>query len=287
MLNEDLNRDIEISEPFPGTITLMPGENKIKFEVSNIESSGFVNLGVGDYQIPIFVLKEDGDERIEIILPDLRFRPRYIESVNIIGTDLVEYPFALINSGDEEINFSLDYNESLFLLDRDPHLLIGPGSVELFTLTLDPDFYGGQVSEIVYANSGEFSLEFPVDISFTENVEEVKTDYLDPDFKEEEQFYCSELSGKICIAGEVCSIEEVDSRDGSCCVGSGVCEASGEESSFGIWIGILIFGIILLVVIIGYMKYKKAKPSASKLEKTIDEKKPVRVSRNPKFYRKK
>tara|TARA_Y100000310_G_scaffold261004_1_gene270172 strand:+ start:3581 stop:4852 length:1272 start_codon:yes stop_codon:yes gene_type:complete len=286
-LNEDLNRDIEISEPFPGTITLKPGDNKVKFEVSEIQSSGFLSLGVGDYLVPIFVLKEDSEEKVEISLPDLRFRPRFIESVRIVGGEVEEYPFALINSGDEEISFIIDYNDSIFVVDRPEEILIGPESVELFTLMLNSDFFGQDVSEIVYANSGEFSLEFPIDISFTENEEEVKTDYLEPDFKEEEQFYCSELDGKICIAGEVCSISEIDSRDGACCVGSGVCGASDEGSNFGIWIGILIFGIVLLIVIIAYKKYKKAKPSASKLEKSIEPKKPKRVSRDPRFYKKK
>ena len=80
--------------------------------------------------------------------------------------------------------------------------------------------------------------------------------------------YCTDLSGVLCSKNDVCSGDNVDSRDGTCCIGT--CKLP-EPASLA-WIGYLLVGIILLVVAIMWLKYKKIKPK-DKLEKKI---KPVK-----------
>jgi hypothetical protein len=190
---------------------------------------------VGDYQIPAYLINVE--ENVEIALPDLRFRPRRIVSTVLLSEDVPNYPFFLVNLEDRERELSFEFNKELFLLEPDlGGILWGAGEVAEFNLSIVQGV-DKEIDEIFLARSlgDDFSLEFPISINFTSKIEDVGTPYLEGDERENLGSYCSELGGVPCTGGEVCSVDEVNSLDGDCCVGS--CQKPGRGGGSTAYIG--------------------------------------------------
>ena len=112
------------------------------------------------------------------------------------------------------------------------------------------------ISEAIIFEAEGFYEKVEVNIVYTEDEEEAATPYLEENYSTSQGYYCSELGGKACSADEVCSEETIQTLDvNNCC--SADCSVP-EESSFA-WIGFLIGLIILVVLIIVGMRYKKSK----------------------------
>ena len=120
------------------------------------------------------------------------------------------------------------------------------------------------IEESLNINSGAYYIQLPVLIKFTENQTENSTPYLD---NYESVKYCSELNGKICTAGEVCGGDTKTSLDGACCLASCQKEDTGGSNS---WIGWLIAGVVLIVLLYVYSRYKKTKSNKG-LDSLIEE----------------
>jgi len=178
------------------------------------------------------------------------FDPRTIRST-VLFLDDASYSFKITNLGGGPVSdIELDYDRERFLISPDENISLGVGESVDLELTIW-NVTANKVQGAVVASSGDFYDYMLFFINFTNNEVDVGTEYDDsPSYR------CSELGGIFCTAGEFCSVSEVLASDGAgCCVG-GICE---EESSDGSnsWIGYMIAGIIIIVLVILYLKYKK------------------------------
>ncbi|MFH1425714.1 MAG: hypothetical protein ABIG28_03260 [archaeon] len=195
------------------------------------------------------------EEEIEEPSGEVRFEfyPRGIKKTFLFSEEPVIFEFRLVNLGGVAEGINLDYNKDLFNITPDKSIILDVnGSVE-FELSLKnvSDEY---LRGAVVAYSGNKSDYILFEINFTENEEEVGTEYIGGVSAGSALLDCSEHPGEICTAGEVCNGEIVLSRDSdSCCLGWCEKESGGSKS----WIGYLIAGIIILVLLIVFVKYKK------------------------------
>ncbi|MDO8508446.1 MAG: hypothetical protein Q7S27_02055 [Nanoarchaeota archaeon] len=254
-LNEDFSKEINIDFPEQRTFTLKPGKNIVKFSLSSINKSEFRKINVGKYSIPVNLIFSEKNsstlnqsERINI-----RFEPSSIVSTVLFG-DKVIYPFKIVNFGDESIdNLIIEYNNSLFILSGNNFSIEKQETLEL-NLTLSNGIAESlkikgidEKIKIVYQGN---EVEMPIVIRFTENKNETNTPYLTG----EKSYYCSELNGLVCSAGEQCEGEIKTSIDGTCCVGKCIIPKEGKS-----WISYLIAIGILLILIYLFIRYRKVK----------------------------
>lgn len=256
-LNEDLDKTISLDFPETREIILTPGENKL--EINSVENQiGFKLINIGDYSIPIFILETLKEP--EIPNANLSIFPKRIESTLLYGEEKV-YPIRITNYGDLEVrDLVISYNTETFTIESTTISKIQPNEIMEFNITLK--IQNEPISEVIIFKAEGFYERVEVNISYTENEEEVATPYLEENYTDSQGYYCSELGGKSCSAEEECSEETVQTLDiNNCCVGE--CSVP-EESSFA-WIGFLIGLIILIVLIILGVRYKKSKkPKESK-----------------------
>ena len=252
-LNQDIDTTITVNFPEEREIILKPGNNEITFSIENI-ASGIYNISIGKYTLPVGIIKEsEKKEIIETSLPDFRFNPRVIESIVLTGKDEV-FPFVLVNSGTTVLeNIVFDYNTDLFLITPEPGDL-SAGEEKEFTII--PQTTNPAYGEVV-ARSGDLFSELEINLSYTKIEQEAETPYQDEDYEETLGYYCTDLGGKICVASDVCSAEAVKSLDSSnCCLGN--CKVSKEKKGSSV-IGYLIAGILILILVIVFVKYRKTK----------------------------
>lgn len=256
-LNRDIPEIISIDFPEEHDFTINPGENTLRFTLSDFYEQQFRIIQIGIYSIPVLIL---GQEEPEILtLPPLRFFPRNIESTILFGEEII-YPFSIINVGDEGItDLQIEFDSEIFIIE--PALIesIGSNVTESFNLSLKNQ--NEPIDEIIILRSGDFIIEFPVIISYTEDVTEVETLYLEENYSESQGYYCQELAGISCTAGEVCSTTTVGSLDvTNCCLGT--CSEPDTGGGSLVWLGWLIGAIVVIIlVIIGgrYLKTRKQK----------------------------
>ena len=151
----------------------------------------------------------------------------------------------------------MGYNEESFKII--PQIISSILPNETIELNLTLTIFNETIFEIIDFETDGFYETIEVNITYTENEEDVATPYLEENYPESTGYYCSELSnGKSCSAEEICSVDTVQTLDiNNCCLGD--CEIP-EEGGF-MWIGFLVGLIILVVLIIIGVKYKKSKNS--------------------------
>jgi len=262
----DFPEPISVNFPQEHEVILSPGENKLTFSTLSVEP-GFSIIQVGIYPTPILILGEEQDNTQvdEIILPEFRFFPKTIESV-ILFDEAPFYPFSIINTGGESIeDLILEYDSEIFIIEPSLQEVIAAGETLNYTLTLKKQ--NEPIEETILLRSGDLLIEFPITVAYTENLEQAQTPYLEEDYLETQGYYCEELGGKACTAGEVCATDSVSSLDiSSCCLGT--CSTPTEESSFA-WVGYLIAAVLLVVVVIILGRYIKTRKQRHPLEKTL------------------
>jgi len=254
--NEDSEN--KINAGFPSReIILKPGKNTIEFSIEEANETGLYMIEIGKYAFPAYIFVEEANGRQIGKKPMLRFEPERIASIMLIG-EKSAYPFQIVNFGDWDVgDIEIDYDENIFSIDRETIGLKAKEGIELnasFIGDISEEMKIKGISRIITARAGGYAFELPVVINFTEKQEEAKTPYLNNYTR---LSYCSELKGKVCVAEENCTGETKTSLDGACCVGA--CAKKEIESGNYSWIGWLIAGIVLLVIIYAYLRYKKAK----------------------------
>jgi len=254
--NEDSEN--KINAGFPSReIILKPGKNTIEFSIEEANETGLYMIEIGKYAFPAYIFVEEVNGRQIGKKPMLRFEPERIASIMLIG-EKSAYPFQIVNFGDWDVgDIEIDYDENIFSIDRETIGLKAKEGIELnasFIGDISEEMKIKGISRIITARAGGYAFELPVVINFTEKQEEAKTPYLNNYTR---LSYCSELKGKVCVAEENCTGETKTSLDGACCVGA--CAKKEIESGNYSWIGWLIAGIVLLVIIYAYLRYKKAK----------------------------
>ncbi len=266
-IEAQLNKDDEeiISSDFPSEreINLKPGKNSISFSIADINENKFVEIKLGKYLVPAYII---GKKEIinESIIEDgiiLEVNPIEIRSIVLLGDErIIAYPFQIFNRGDKSADrVSIDYDIEMFSIAGIENISLNPnGVVELnvsYIGKIDENIKKNGVIDTIVIKSGDFIYELPIIISFTENETNVETPYLKNYTKLE---YCSELNGKICTAGDSCNGKIKQTIEGQCCV-EGACVVDDGANGGYSWIGWLIGGIVLVILIYSYLKYKKTK----------------------------
>jgi len=273
-LNRDLEKTISIDFPEETDIILNSGENKI--EITSLENeTGFRIIQIGKYSVPVFILELPTEP--EVYTTNLKIFPKRIESILLYG-QTKSYPISITNEGDSEItDLVLNYNSDVFDVEPISIQTIAPNETISFNLSLKTQ--DEPISEIITLESDSFYEKIELNISYTENMNETETPYLEENYSETQGYYCSELGGESCSADEECSSETVPTIDvNKCCLET--CSTSEDKSLA--WLGFVIGLIILIALIVVGVRYKKSKEKSSALKGQVTQAKKA----NPIFSKK-
>lgn len=260
-INSNFDSSQSINSDFPDerAITINPGINNINFDIISKES-GFYLATIGKYQVPIFITSsQSSQEEISLTVYPKIFR----ETLKINNPK--SYDISIKNNGQQPVQgLYFVYDEEIFSLSNSSLSL---GANETVNLSISLINTNRDILETILISKGSEAIEnISFQIQFTQNDSRV-TNSSNP------EYYCSELGGKFCSALEVCSGQNVQTLDGSCCVGT--CSIAEEESSSS-WMFYLFVGLVLIVIIFIFLKYKKTKlpspknlPLSSVLKKSI------------------
>ncbi|MBM3231997.1 hypothetical protein FJZ21_01305 [Candidatus Pacearchaeota archaeon] len=259
-INSNLDFSQTINSDFPEemSIILNPGINNVNFDTDSKES-GFYIATIGKYQVPIFITdSQSTQERISLTV-----YPKILRETLKINSPK-SYNISIRNNGQQAVEgIYFVYNEDIFSLSNNS---INLGANQTVNLSISLINTNTDILETILISKGSEAIEnISFQIYFTQNDSQV-TNSSNP------EYYCSELGGKFCSATETCSGQNVQTLDGSCCVG--ICSIVEEESSS--WILYLFIGVVLIVIIFIFLRYRKTKlpspknlPISSILKKSI------------------
>jgi len=251
-LYEDMKKNINVS--IAGDKLLEPGENSIDFNIDNFIGESLIDIVVGNYNMPAYIIGKKNETPIVVSNLMLSISPLTIQRVVSIN-DRPVYSIELKNTGNTTLeDIEVVYNNKTFK--------VYPQEISSLKVNksvfVNVSIIGNEsISDSIYFTNDYLNVAFPIRINFTNsNISSTvnssgKTNY-----------YCSELNGVICSADEVCSQEVVVSLDGYCCKGK--CQVQNNTSSSA-WIGYLL-GILVLAGL-GYIvfKYKKKTPGVQSI----------------------
>lgn len=255
-LYEDEQRIISIDFPEEREIALKPGKNKIEFSNELVFGSELLQIKIGNYVVPAYITGS-AKKKIERST-GLVFSPQIIAKTLRKGSSS-EYDAYLLNKANISIKkISLEYNKSILKIEPDINIELEPReNVSLKIKILKP--ISEEIDEVIYANSGNFSASLLLSLMI-ESQRANRTNLTNGEIGTE-QLYCEELGGIVCSSNEKCVGTEKDSLQGKCCIG--VCKEEEKGSSWIVW---LIIGIVLLIVAIIYLKYKRSPKKTGGLE---------------------
>lgn len=252
-LNGDFSKIIDVDFPSKRTVTLEPGTNTIKFDITDIDDKQFLTIKVGKYSVIAYIIGEDEETNVNSLV----FEPSSIKESLKEGQSK-QYIITLTNLGDSDLkNVKIDSD----FFDINDEVNINAGKSYNFNISLKN--VTKSFSDTIYAKSGNFSDELNVVINI------VKPQIIDyrNNTNKSKLYYCSELAGDICSAGQTCNGEYITTYDGSCCIG----QCTSGNSSGSSWIGYFIGLIVLLVIGIIIIKYKGIKQDKDVLNKRVKE----------------
>ena len=266
-LNEDSTKKITVDFPFTKEILLKPGKNLVQFSLEESNASGFLEINIGKYIFPIYIIRGSENETMQE-KSTIFLEPKAIISTTLIKDNLV-YPFKIINSGDKSIsNLTISYNTDIFKINTSESIKINTHDfVELSVKIISPineEMKKNGINEFIKVKIKDAEFDLPITIRFTENKSEEKTPYLENGIV----YYCKELRGTVCSAEEICDGNIQATIDGACCIGS--CNPPQTKGSKS-WIGYLIVGIVLILIVFIFLKYKRTKVETNQLDKKVTE----------------
>jgi len=250
--NQDITAQIESSEEMKALSLREEVEETLEFSLLNINDD--TTLKIGDYNIPIFVIKKN--KTIVSEKTSLTFSHNKLSAKVTPGND---YPFHIIVRNAEDFNithikFSSDLNtdfkpKEVELLEPSQEIILNitiavPGSVK--------NNLSGQIS----AKFHDQTINIPVMFEITKKPEEV--DLTGTSITE--QLSCDDQKGKICLENEDCT-KTVSSLEGNCCIGECVEVKTGN---YRVLIGIIIFVVIFGVMYYVYTKFKRPTMKSSR-----------------------
>lgn len=194
-----------------------------------------------------------------------RFDPFTIRSTALRSERAPIYSFRIKNEGIRIEELFLDYDKNIFIVYPDSGIILEENETVDFNVTLRST-EGSRVRSVVGAYVGNEYQYLLFDVNFTDDPNEAETEY---DFGDDSGgFYCSERGGSFCSSSQVCSTSVVKTIDSSvCCLSTCVDSSSGGSGRS--WIGYLVSGIALLILIIIFLKYRKTNSSVNPLNSTL------------------
>ena len=257
-LNEDSEKTINLNFPDEREIVLKPGRNDIGFSIASVNASELIEINIGKYVFHALIISKSKSI--------FEINPKYIESVLLLG-DNATYPFQIINLEEEDVNVNIEYDKTIFSISAENINLKAKGAVELnmsLIGNIAEEMKKNGINQSIFIRSDGFFIELPVVIKFTEKQGEAETPYLEEYEKLE---YCPKLNGIVCTAGESCDGESRASLDGACCIGKCTKEETGGYSP---WIGYTIAGVLFILILVIFWKYRKTKGESS-FSKRVEE----------------
>jgi len=242
-LNSNLDQETTININFPveRAVNLQPGTNTIQFSISSIQE-GFYLASIGKYIVPIQITNQQTTSSKTLIVS-----PKIIREVLETG-NIKSYDITITNSGNEKIiDLYFIYDQEIFSLNKEIISTIEPNKSESLVVTLKK-VDNPIIESIIIASGSEELGNVSFNLTFTNNQSEI-TDSSNP------QYYCSELSGRFCAAAETCSTQIIQALDGQCC--TGICTV--EQDSTYSWVLYTLSALVIVVVFIMYMRYRKTK----------------------------
>lgn len=248
-INSNLDQPITINYNFPqdGSITLNPGSNSLNLPVSSKEN-GIYLAQIGKYTIPIQLTRNV--QTINNSSKKLIVSPQNINRV-ILKDNNFSFNLTLTNNGSSSLT-NLKFNFANTGLSFVPEEISSLAQFESSIVSVSLSRLTGSPieGEIIFFDDLEQLGNISVKLVFTSNQNETV-----PSGNESvAQYYCSELQGIFCTTEETCSAEQVQSLDGLCC--KGTCNIP-KKSGFG-WVAYVVIGIVLIIIIVVFMKYRKS-----------------------------
>jgi len=193
--------------------------------------------------------------------PIFAFTPGVIRDTILISEDIQTYSFSVTNNGVGLITaIRFDYDPLRFTIFPDTSFSLDVNETKSFNLTARESIRR-PMKAVVVAYSEQTYEYLLLDVNLTSNTSQVNTVY-SRNSSGESSYYCSDVPGGIfCDSDEICT-SGVSTLDGFCCTGE--CEGSNGGGGMG-WIGYLIIGIVILVLAVIYLKFRKAGPKKGPL----------------------
>ena len=187
-------------------------------------------------------------------------------NTSILKSQLAEFEVALVNFGFKNVtSINMTYNMTseisglIVSINPDSFEIIGPQSQEFMNVSIFSEKEENFSGKII-AESENITAELEVFIQVVENITEGMTDNNNTTIYTVKNKTCAGMSGKICVADEICSVSLVPSEDGLCCLGECNKEVRGSDNSW-------IYGLLLIIALVGgligisfYMKKRQGKP---------------------------
>ena len=225
---------------------------KIKFSIQNITDFTLTDLKISSdkttYTIPTAILIEANKSDV-IKSKIFRFSPSSRDIAVLVNSDR-ELKINLVNLGQadlENISFIIPEGLKQIVKIEPEELDLNQDESAEITLTIDSDkigFSSNMIEAKADHDNEQISAFFELNMSVTENLtynytQEIKT--------------CDYLGGEKCEQGKECEGQIIASLEGDCCIGD--CKEKQESRWKYFWITL----IILVLIGIGYLLYKRYK----------------------------
>lgn len=271
----DNQLSIELDFPSNSSFTLKPGKNIISFSISNITSDAIFSIDIGKYSVPVHITPRLTNQSVDTeqdIGPKIVINPRRIERT-IFVSDRVSFPIILVNVGGSEASeIELNYNRTIFSLDKGPDSYIGVNGSSTFNLTLNQAFLdkvnNTSIRESFTILYNNYSSSLPIVVTLTRNYSEIPPQNASLNiYNTSDLLLCIEMRGKLCTQNEQCNGVNVSSAErGNCCKGECIAKSSGIKKS---WLGFSILVVLVVIVIAVLLKYKNAGKTKNPIQKEI------------------
>lgn len=278
-VNDNQEHEIEVDFPTEKNVNLQIGMNDLNFPIDSISNSQFKIIKVGVYEIPAYItvvgstpINENNtaqsnnntnitsqNQTATIFSKKLKASPQYIQKFLYWNGMEQKYYIDIINENNFTYkNVRVVYNTSIFEVNDDK-FDINSGNNHTLVLTVDGK-YSANISEIIYINGTNFSMEIPFIIRFSNNATRVASFYgqvikngTNGSIRKTNAL-CTEFGAFVCSDNSICKGEVLEGRDGTCCLGT--CQKPQGKSYA--WLGWIIALVVLGAGWFAYYKYKKA-----------------------------
>ncbi len=223
-------------------------ESKIKFSLPKNLEPQKSKITIGNYNLPVFLLKQANKTVSEI---KLEFIPEELKGTILLNT-ANSFSVIIKNIGKENLtNIEISSDLNISISPKNISILEpGENKIKFINLSFPVVKTEEDISGKLTAKAGNTFFEFPIFFDITTNQSDVKIDDSSTTTKPTSYHCIEELGGAICTNKQKCDVEEVPSLEGSCCIGDCIKKNSGNKNLIG---GIL---IVLLILIIIYIIFK-------------------------------
>ena len=250
-VNSALDKSTTITTDFPNirNIEISPGENTIYYTIKDFVGSRSIRILIGQYSILAYIIGNQSSLKEYKLV----FNPGFINEVVLFSSKDRYFYFDVFNNGTETNNVTIQYNKSKFVVNP-ANSSVRAGETARFNITIKANTTG-TINDNIYVKFGNYSNYMPFGIQITTNLSNVTIINQTNNTGNQTLKRCFELSGTVCTIDQTCSISSINSLDGPCC--KGICEDRGK-GEFS-WLGFILIGIALILVIVLLLNYKKVK----------------------------